>query len=439
MTAPRPRLFAPGTFTWALGIEDTCVYPRPADDASPLDEHVLTEHDVNWYEDLTTVRALGATAVRYGASWPVVHMAPGRFDWDHLDRAADAARELGLSVIVDLVHYGCPPWLAGSFSDPGFAGALAEFAGALAHRYRGRIDYFTPVNEPLTTASFSGLRGVWPPYGTGWHGWVDVTVNIARGVAAAERAIRAANPDALIVHVEATALHETARDDLLGEVDHLAAVSRLPLELALGRVDVHHPMRDWLIEHGARDSDLTALVSAPATPDVLGVNYYPDLTPRTLVLHEGQVTQIAVDRGAGGLEEVLSSYAQDYRLPLAITETSVEGTDEVRSAWLRSAARTVARMRRDGLDIRGFTWWPLLDFVDWSYAAGGANVEEFLVPDASGADAYAPLLLAAGRGLTPADFLRRMGLVRLEPDEDGQLGRVVTSTAAVFSELASDR
>lgn len=435
----RTRAFEAGRLTWALGIEDTCVYPRPVDPGPVLDEHVLTGHDAHWQEDLRTAASLGATALRYGASWPRVHVAEGQFDWRHLDEVVDLADGLGLALVLDLVHYGCPTWLAGSFADPQLPEALAAFAGAAARRYRGRVEHFTPVNEPLTTASFSGLRGVWPPHATGWDGWVAVTVGIALGVAAAERAIRAANPDAVVVHVEASALYETDHGHLRDEVEHLDAVARLPLELALGRVDRGHPRAGWLIDHGADPAALDELVRRPSEPDLLGVNYYPDLTPRSLVVHGDRTAQVAVNRGAAGLEAVLRDFAATYGRPIVITETSIEGDDAVRSGWLHAAASAVARLRDEGLDIRGLTWWPLFDFVDWSFASGGSSVEEFLVAHPAGGErGYAPLPPMAPSGSGPESFLRRMGLLRLEPDETG-LARIPTAASDLYRVLASGR
>ena len=110
-------------------------------------------------------------------------------------------RELGLTVIADLVHYGTPTWLPESFADDAYPEAAAEFAGAFAARYRGLVDHLTPLNEPVTTASFCGLRGVWPPARSGWTGWTSVVVGIVDGLRRSIAAIRAANPDAVVVHL----------------------------------------------------------------------------------------------------------------------------------------------------------------------------------------------------------------------------------------------
>ncbi len=439
----RGTLLAPGHLTWMLGIEDTCVYPPDRVEPGrhrldPLDEHVLTDHHLHWRADLRRAADLGAGAIRYGMSWPLVHLAPGRFDWTHLDQVVDyCVDELEIDIVADLVHYGTPRWLPDSFADPLFAGALAEFAGALAHRYAGRIRGYTPVNEPVTTASFSGLRAVWPPHRSGWDGWASVAVPIAVGATAASHAIRAADPQALIVHVEASTSVTTLEPELADEHDLLRDIGWLPTDLMLGRVDPTHPRYGWLIRHGAAPDLLDHLLARPATLDVMGVNYYPNLTPRTLGRIDGRVVQVAYDGGATRFAEVLRKFRARYGLPLAVTETSIEGTEQVRRDWLSAAAHTVDGLR-DELDIRGFTWWPLLDFVDWSWAAGGANVEEFAVEyqgeDGERAVGFAPPVGHPDQGRSP--FLRRMGLLHLREEPDGSLTRVHTPAADTFADLA---
>lgn len=419
-------------FIWVVGIEDTCVYPPDAFQMNDLDEYDLTEHTRNWKEDFKTVRDLGATAVRYGVNWPLVHIAEDQFDWSMLDeRLGHATQELGLTVIADLVHYGTPTWLTESFADDRYPAAVADFAGRFAARYRGIVDHVTPLNEPLTTASFCGLRGVWPPALTGWDGWMKVTLGIADGMARSISAIRSANPDAVIVHVEASSLYTTEEPHLDGHATLLESIGMLPTDLLLGRVTPDHEMYAWLLENGADPVKLHQLTLGSTRVDIMGVNYYPDLSPRTLVQVGESVSQVATNRWSDGLAESLRSFSARYGLPLMITETSVEGDDETRSNWLDSSIRAVHQLRDQGVDIRGYTWWPLFDFVDWSFASGGRNVEEFAVPDE-----VVSARTSSDDGTGPArktPFLRRMGLVRLEEHEDGRLVRVRTSAAERFS------
>ena len=436
MTSPHAP-FARGGFTWLLGIEDTCVYPVSSSEPA-LDEHVLTGHSTAWREDLTLARDLGATAIRYGVSWPVVHVAPGVFDWHELDEVIPfAVDHLGLTIVADLVHYGTPRWLTDSFADPRYSDAIADFARAFANRYIGKVSHFTPLNEPVTTASFCGLRGVWPPRLSGWDGWVAVAVPIALGMARTTAAIREVNPDAVIVHVEASTVVHTDEPALDEHTAFIRDIGWLPTDLLLGRVDEHHPLWAWLLEHGAHREQLDWLLHHPAVPDFLGMNYYPDLTPRRVTVAEGEEVQISYDKWTEGLREALEAFATRYGLPLIITETSIEGDDALRARWLRDSAVVVEELR-DRCDIRGYTWWPMFDFVDWSWAADGANVEEFVVETvaADGTTTIGPAPSLGDPSMGKAPFLRRMGLVRLEELSDGTLRRVPTPAAELFREMS---
>jgi beta-glucosidase len=429
VTAPG-GVFHAGTFTWIAGIEDTCVHPPERFAMAPLDEHELTGHDTAWRSDLDLVRSLGATALRYGVDWPRVHLAPGVFDWAVLDERLAYAAGIGLTVIADLVHYGTPTWLDDSFADPAYPGAIASFAGAFAARYAGVVDHVTPLNEPITTASFAGLRGVWPPALTGWDGWTTVVLGIARGMQQSVTAVRSANPDATIVHVEATSMYSTTDPGLSAEAALLTELGTVPTDLVLGRVAPDHRSYRWLLEHGATEAGLAALVDGAVTLDLLGVNYYPDLSPRRLEPGPDGTVQHAHDRWTTGLVESLTGFADRYGLPMLVTETSIEGDDDLRSRWVQDSSAAVAALAGSGVDVRGWTWWPVFDFVDWSYASGGVNVEEFAV---------APEVLAARQqaGGPKEPFLRRMGLVRLEERADGSLDRVETAAAAAFRAVAT--
>ncbi|MEJ1231158.1 MAG: hypothetical protein WDM88_11760 [Galbitalea sp.] len=90
-----------------------------------------------------------------------------------------------------------------------------------------------------------------------------------------------------------------------------------------------------------------------------------------------------------------------------------------------------------GMDLRGYTWWPTMDFVDWSYASAGRNVEEFVVDDAI-VLARESSSASTGENTRKTPFLRRMGLIRLEELENGSLERRPTPAAARFRELAQE-
>ena len=146
------RLLDPSAFMWATGIEDTFItapWPRTG---RTLDEYELTGHYDRWHSDLGLMRAAGVTAARYGIPWHRVQPRRDVWEWDFVDRALDRLLELEIEPIVDLVHYGLPPWIEGAYLHPDFPALMAEYAARVAERFRGRVFAYTPLNEPRITA-----------------------------------------------------------------------------------------------------------------------------------------------------------------------------------------------------------------------------------------------------------------------------------------------
>lgn len=420
----RPPFNAP--FIWAVGIEDTNVGWPLAGSTSGLDELALTHHYQHWREDLALAASIGARSIRYGFPWYRINPVPGEWDWSWTDEVVAEANRLGLGLIVDLVHYGTPTWLKGSFTDPGYPDAVAEYAGAVATRYRNRVPSITPLNEPLVTASFVGLRGIWPPHETGEAGWSRVVVSLAEGMQASIHAIRAAAPEMEIVHVEATHVWN-ADTELEAERLLLDEKNFLPTDLVLGRVNQRHPFYDWLIGNGIASGRLDALVAAAATPDVIGVNYYPELSARRLARYQDKVVGVTFNAWTKGLESIIKGFADRYNLPILVSETAVEGDDDHRVSWLDAVVGLLHSLRAEGVPVVGLVWWPLFDFVDWSWATGDQVIEEFY----SLLDGKISPIFPPKRGAGIEAYFRRMGLWRLVA-EGPDIHRVATRAAKTY-------
>jgi beta-glucosidase len=145
-------LTAPDAFLWATGIEDTFITAPWPKTGRTLDEYELTGHYDRWHSDIGLMRELGVRAARYGIPWHRIQPRRGAWEWDFVDRAVDRLLELGVEPVIDLVHYGLPPWIEDAYLNPDFPELMADYAARVATRLRGRVFSYTPLNEPRITA-----------------------------------------------------------------------------------------------------------------------------------------------------------------------------------------------------------------------------------------------------------------------------------------------
>lgn len=367
-------------FVWATGIEDTFV-PQARPGHRALDEYQLMGHYTRWREDLALTRELGLQAVRWGVPWYRVEPEPGRFDWSWTDQVLPyIVEELGIVPIMDLMHYGCPLWLPRAFADPAYPTLVAAYARAFAKRYARLVRWYTPLNEPHMTALMCGRRGLWPPYLRGDRGYIRVMVQLTRGVIHTVEAIKEVVPDAVVVHVEATALHRSARDDL----ESLAIEERerrfLYYDLLHGRVTPDHPIFPWLMRNGARPDELEEIVRRPVPFDIMGLNFYPQWSTHQLyVTRRGRVALRSCEQDGAGFTELIDLHYRRYGMPLMVTETSAYGQDDVRSAWLGASVAAIKELRGRNVPLIGYTWFPLFTMIDWRYRYGQAPAERYRI------------------------------------------------------------
>ncbi len=390
-------------FVWGVGIESSTL---PHLD---VDQFEWTGHNAVWRDDLTRVaEEMGIGTLRYAIPWHYIEPERGRFDWSIADERIEACNELGLSLMLDVMHFGTPRWLGQAVGDPEFPESLERLAGAMAERYRGRVGAWCPINEPLVTSLFSGDFGFWPPHGRKWRGYMPVLSRIAVACSRAMRAIRSGDPSTPIFICDA-ADHFQTRDPSLQAECTLRNLRRfLLLDLIAGRVDAAHPLREWVTAYGMSELDLDWFRAHPQRPDLIGLDYYPHSDWQLERGHHEAVRQRRADTPIG-LYGLAQAYFASYGLPMMVTETSIEGKPINREVWLERLVEDTARLREEGVPLVGLIWWPAFDHMDWDGA----------------------LTHRVGK-------LHEVGLYKLVRQTDGTLRRTRTPLADAFAKLAAD-
>jgi beta-glucosidase len=366
-------------FAWILGIEDTFVPQVASRTGRVLDEYELTGHYRHWRGDLDRIRDIGVRHLRYGIPWYRVEPEPGRFDWSWTDEVLPYMVEhCGIRPIVDLIHYGAPLWLDDTFLARDYPERVAAYAAAVVERYGHLATDWTPLNEPRIHAHFAGRAGVWPPYRRGRRGYAAVLVALAAGMQRTIAAIRAVQPEARIVHVEATTSVYTEDPRLAEAVADRAEQPFIAADLVEGLLTPHHRMWRWLADSGVSELTLERFHDRPQRMDVMGANYYPQMSRWRMVgPPDAPVARREIGDGRD-LEETLRAWHARSARPIMLTETSVFGPVWRRERWLDESVAAVTRIRESGIPLVGYTWFPCFSLVTWSYRRGRNPLESYI-------------------------------------------------------------
>ena len=331
-------------------------------------------------EDLDLIAGLGIRTLRLPILWESVAAAGlANADWRWTDACVHRLHALAIKPIAGLVHHGSGPRQT-NLIDPAFPELLATYARSVAQRYPG-IDAYTPINEPLTTARFSGLYGLWYPHARDAGSCARALITQCRGTVLAMRAIRRINPAATLVQTDDLGkVHSTPA--LANQADFENERRWLGWDLLCGRVDRSHALWGYLCSNGISEDELLWFGDNPCPPDVIGINHY---VTSNRFLHQNaqwcaesrwgnngreryadtETARILRDP-ADGIAALLGEAWERYRLPLAITEAHLGCTREEQLRWLHEMWHGAVECADRGIDVRAVTVWSLFGNFDWN-------------------------------------------------------------------------
>jgi beta-glucosidase/6-phospho-beta-glucosidase/beta-galactosidase len=357
-TAPETRRSGRREFAFATGIE--CSNPVITDSRGRRIRRDLLEecgHYDHWREDLELTRDLGLRALRYGLPLHKVFLGPDRYDWSFADEALAEAQRLNLIPILDLCHFGLPDWL-GDFQNPEFPVHFARYAGAVAERYPW-VRFFTPVNEIYVCARNSGKEGLWNERLKTDRGFVTAMKHLVAANLLATDSITRSRPNAVFIQSEsAEYIHHVS-----AAPSHEVKLHNKLVFLSLDLLYSKAPDSDvllYLLDNGMSREEFTWFMQTPAAGfQIMGNDYYGH--NEKFLLPDGRIVW-----GEDGLGwyQLTHRYYKRYYKPLFHTETNLFDPD-LAPLWLWKQWINVLRMRRDGIPVLGFTWYSLVDQVDW--------------------------------------------------------------------------
>ncbi|MFD8479563.1 GH1 family beta-glucosidase [Kitasatospora sp. NPDC059673] len=352
------------------------------------------DHYHRWPEDVELMRGLGLDTYRFSLAWPRVQPT-GRgtangAGLDFYDRLVDGLLAAGITPLPTLFHWDLPQALEdeGGWMQRETAFRFAEYASVVADRLGDRVPAWITLNEPFVHMVYGYALGIHAP---GRSLMLDALPAahhqlLAHGLAAAE--LRSRGLDVLIANnLTPVRAASDAPEDRAAADAYDALHNRLFTDpLLLGRYPDLSAYGVGEDLHGSvRDGDL-ALIAAPGL-DGLGVNYYnptriaaptaPGLPFAEAPIEGVPRTHFGWPVVPEGLRELLLLLRDRYGAalpPITVTESgcSTDDTldDTFRIDYLSGHLDALARAATDGIDVRGYCTWSLLDNFEWAEGFG---------------------------------------------------------------------
>lgn len=328
--------------------------------------------------DVDHIANLGIRALRYPVLWERHQAVKDQvIDWSWTEQQLQKICRNEIMPIIGLVHHGSGPAHTNLYSSC-FATGLADYAHQVARRFPW-LEYYTPVNEPLTTARFSGLYGYWYPHHTNAYSFALMLLNQVKAVVLAMQSIRRINPTAKLVQTEdLTKIHSTGL--LRYQADFENERRWLTYDLLCGKVTREHPLWHYFLSLGIKESQLSFFTENTCVPAIMGLNYYitseryldEDLEAYPAHTHGGNGIHVYADVEAvrvkkpAGIKKLIMEAWNRYRLPVAVTEAHLHCDEVEQGRWFKEIWDACCQVRQTGVDIKAVTAWSLLGAYDWN-------------------------------------------------------------------------
>jgi beta-glucosidase len=304
-----------------------------------------------WPEDIALLKDLGFTDYRFSLEWSRIEPADGEFSTvalDHYVRLCEGLLEAGIDPVVTFHHFTTPLWLAdqGGWESDAMPERFAAYCEKAAARLNGVMRRACTINEPSMVSTIGYLWGAFPPGKQDRDARRKVNEVMVQAHRAGVGAIRA-NAPGVPVGITLAMSDYQAVDGGESRLAHIReAMEDVFFDATTG--DDFVGVQTYSRTRVGPDGVLGPEDGVPTL--LMGYEYYPESL-------EGTIRR-----------------AWEYtkgEVPIIVTENGI-GTDDdaQRVAYVRTALEGVLACIADGIDVRGYTYWSLLDNFEWAYGYG---------------------------------------------------------------------
>jgi beta-glucosidase len=303
-----------------------------------------------WEEDVDIVASLGIGAYRFSLEWSRIEPAEGEFSLaalDHYRRICAACHERGVAPVVTFHHFTTPLWLSarGGWESPDAPDRFARFVERSTAHIGDLVGWACTLNEPNVIGVMGYTMGQFPP---------GVKGDLVRHLAVNEQMVKS---------------HRMAVEALR------SGPGSFPVGITLSMAELHADEGGETVREAAEEILEDTFLRGTEGDDFVGVQCYT----RIHFGPEGQIeddpnvpkTQMGYERWPQVVEHTVRRAASVAKIPVLVTENGIAAEDDSeRISYLYEALGFLTKCIADGVDVRGYFVWSLLDNFEWDQGYG---------------------------------------------------------------------
>lgn len=300
------------------------------------------DHYNRFEEDFDIAKSLGHNAHRFSVEWSRIEPEEGKWDEkeiEHYKKVIKALRERGIEPFVTLWHWTQPLWVRdiGGWENKKTIDYFSRYVEKLAASFGNDVKFWIVVNEPNIYAALGYIRGSQPP-----------------GVKNIFKAIRVFN-NLTDAHKKAhQIIHKHGEAAKVGSANSVIYFDAGNNNFFVNRVLVFIADYFWNRRFFKKTGGFN---------DFIGANYYTRRLAGFSFGMEDQkpVSDLGWEIAPEGIYYVLKRL-KSYNLPVYITENGIaDAKDDKREEFITQHLRMVHKAIEEGVDVRGYFYWSLLD------------------------------------------------------------------------------
>lgn len=376
---------------WAQEHMEFTSFVEPSGDAC--------DHYNRYEEDIKMLAAAGLNSYRFSIEWARIEPEEGAFDEsqiEHYRRVLECCKSNGVEPVVTFLHFTSPKWLIakGGWEAESTVGYFARYCKYVTEHLGEYMNYVCTINEAnmglqiaeisarymaqaKAAAERASVAGA-DEAGKNVEGSVQVGLNM-QGMM--ERMKKQAGENMAVFGTPQPQIFVSGRTpegDILVMRAHQAAKAAIKSVKPELKVGVTLSLHDIQVVEGGEtqakkvwDEEFAHYIPYIKDDDFFGLQNYT----RSVYGAEGilpvvagaETTQMDYEFYPEALEHVIRRVAREMPgMPILVTENGVATSDDTRRVeFIERATDGVANCIADGIDVRGYMYWSLMDNFEW--------------------------------------------------------------------------